>query len=81
MTPAGIPPRNGAVKKTQWCLQDHVISAGPNARAGFKHVLPTGPVSHISSGVISPTAMGPNLPQPLCTSSATSSQHYNSGRL
>lgn len=65
MSPAGIPPRKGAVQKTQWLSQTPVMSAGPKARAGLMHMLLTLPSSHISSGTISPTDKGPSLPHPL----------------
>ena len=42
-----------------------VMKAGPNARAGFMHMLLVEPSSQINSGTNSPTASGPSLPQPL----------------
>ena len=60
-----MPPRKGAVQKTQWLSQTPVMSAGPKARAGLMHMLLTEPSSHISSGTMRPTESGPSLPQPL----------------
>ena len=65
MRAAGMPPRKGAVQKTQWLSQTPVMSAGPKARAGLMHMLLTEPSSHISSGTMRPTDSGPSLPQPL----------------
>ena len=64
MSPAGIPPRKGAVQKTQWLSQTPVMSAGPKARAGLMHMLLTLPSSHISSGTMSPTDKGPTPAPP-----------------
>ena len=62
-----MPPRKGAVQKTQWLSQTPVMSAGPKARVGLMHMLLTEPSSHISSGTMRPTESGPSLPQPLQT--------------
>ena len=66
-----MPPRKGAVQKTQWLSHTPAMSAGPNARAGLMHMLLTDPSSHISSGTIRPTARGPSLPHPLQAASSS----------
>ena len=60
-------------QKCQRHAEAHPLTtAGPRALAGLMHMELTGPSTHMSNAMARATARGPNLPQPLHTSTDSS---------